>query len=125
MPVRKIWFDKMIREMEEEEEKRRIDFKEKIDGVKLAKYKRENPSLKNRLETTFKIVSSSDVKIILSNIFDLITSSIVQKTKGFPFKGLMFFPGNLLLPPLAGIIQSFFILFLFILLLYNYQIYLG
>ena len=54
MPARKIWLDKMIREMEEEEEKRRKYFKEKIDAVKLAKYKRENPSLKNRLETTFK-----------------------------------------------------------------------
>ena len=78
MPVRKIWFDKMIREMEEEEEKRRIDFKEKIDGVKLAKYKRENPSLKNRLETTFKSLtdkideSDTETEILIDKVIKLI-----------------------------------------------------
>ena len=54
MPSRKIWVKKMIRYMEEDEENRRKYFKVNIDTIKLAKYKRENSSLKNRLEITFK-----------------------------------------------------------------------
>ena len=58
MPSRKIWIDKMIRYMEEVEEKRMKDFNINIDAVKNAKYKREKPSLKNRLETNFKSLTN-------------------------------------------------------------------
>ena len=42
----------------------------------------------------------------MANDIDLIAESTVQQIKGFPKKSIVFLPGNLLLPPLAGTIAN-------------------
>ena len=57
----------------------------------------------------FAISISFVLTIILSKHFDSLAILITQFIKGFPLNNLIFFFGILLLPPLAGIMQTDFI----------------
>jgi len=54
-----------------------------------------------------KAISSQSVEtIVLSIYFDSFVEEMVQPINGLLYKGLIFFLGRPLLPPLAGIIAS-------------------